>query len=247
MTEFAPKGTAAHSAHSSDARGTTDHVAAEQRPEYMQILGLLPPYSLDDIHKAYKARAAAAHPDKGGSPEEFVKIQEAYDRAQKHMEFRQGRRQWMANLVEPYAKQQEVVDEVRQRRGDVEIEKIDWMQHSFGDFATLTERLRRIDLRETADADEFLKFLSGYHQHLRFLDEIDLAGSDVTDTGLAHIGTIKTLKRLNLARTRITAGGLTVIGKLPDLIWINLTGLSFNWLDRRSIRKHINKAEIVFK
>lgn len=247
MMEFTPKGTPSHSAKSSHKGSTADCATAEQRPEYMQILGLLPPYSLDDIHKAYKARAAAAHPDKGGSRDEFLKIQEAYDRAKKHMEFRQGRREWMANLVEPYAKQQEVVDEVRQRQGDVEIEKIDWMQHSFGDFATLTDRLRRIDLRKTADADGFLKFLVGYQQHLRFLDELDLAGSDVTDAGLMHIVKVKTLKRLNLAKTRITISGLEDIGQLSELTWINLAGLSFNWLDRRRIRKHIPHAEVVFK
>jgi hypothetical protein len=247
MMELTPEGNPLHSAQSSNADGSTDPVVADQRPAYMQILGLLPPYFLEDIHKAYKIRAAAAHPDKGGSPEAFVKIQQAYDRAQEHMKFHQGRRDWMANLVEPYARQQEVVEQVRQRRGNVEIEKIDWMRQSFGDFAALTERLRRIDLRDTADADAFLNFLAGYVEHLRFLDDIDLAGSDVSDAGLAHIVKIKSLKRLNLARTRITAGGLAIIGQLPELSWINLAEVPLNWFDRRSIRKHIPQAEVAFK
>ena len=219
----------------------------DERPVCMQILGLLPPYSLDDIHKAYKAQAGAAHPDKGGSPEQFFKIQEAYEQAQEYLKFRQGRRQWMANLVEPYVKQQEVVEQIRRRHGDVEIERIDWMQHSFGDFALLTERLRRIEFRDMANTDEFLNFLVGYNEDLRYLNELDLAGSDLTDGGLSTIVRFQSLRRLNLARTRITARGLVVIGTLPDLAWINLSGISLNWWDRRSLRRWIPRAELIFQ
>ena len=226
--------------------GTADPVADEQRPVYMQILGLLPPYSLEDIHKAYKAHAASAHPDRGGVPEDFIKIQQAYDQAQQHMQFRQGRRAWMANLVEPYVKQQEIVEQVRQRNGDVQIEKIDWMQHSYGDFAALTERLRSIALRDMAKADEFLKILVSYNESLRFLDELILSGSDLSDVGLSSIVKIQSMKRLNLSGTRITASGLAVVGQLPDLAWINLAGLFLNWWDRRSLRRRIPQVEVVF-
>jgi hypothetical protein len=212
----------------------------------MALLGILPPYFPEDVHKAYKARALTAHPDRGGSPEEFIKLQEAYDQAQEYVRFRQGRRDWMANLVEPYVKQQEVVEAVQKRHGDVQIEKIDWMQHSFGDFATLTERLRGISLRGAADVDEFLTFLVGYNEHLRYLDELDLAGSGATDAGLTKIVQLQSLKRLNIANTRITADGLAAISELPDLEWLNLAGLSVSWWGRRALRSRLADVEIAF-
>ncbi len=247
MEEFTRKGPQLNAGRSPNEGRTADLDATERRPDYMHVLGLLPPYSLEDIHKAYRVLAAAAHPDKGGSAEEFVKIQDAYHKAQQHVQFCKGRREWMASLVEPYAKQQVVVAEIHRRHGHVEIEKIDWMQHSFGDFATLADRLRRIDLHDSADADEFLKFLTEHHECLRFLDEIDLAGSDVTDAGLVHIAQIHSLKRLNVSRTRITAIGLTAIGELPELVSIDLAGIRFNWWDRRAIRNKLPRAKVVFK
>lgn len=43
------------------------------------ILGVLPNASKDEIRKAYKKLALKHHPDKGGSPEEFKKITDAYE------------------------------------------------------------------------------------------------------------------------------------------------------------------------
>lgn len=44
-----------------------------------QVLGLLPNATKDDIRKAYKKLALKHHPDKGGSPEEFKRITDAYE------------------------------------------------------------------------------------------------------------------------------------------------------------------------
>ena len=81
---------------------------------------------------------------------------------------------------------------------------------------------------------------------LRFLDELDLAGSDLTDAGLVSVVKIQSLKRLNLAGTRVTAGGLAAVQQLPDLAWINLAGLSLNWWQRRRLRRRMSQAELVF-
>jgi DnaJ-class molecular chaperone len=48
-----------------------------------QILGVQPGASEDEIKKAYRKKAMKHHPDKGGDPEEFKKIQGAYDRLTK--------------------------------------------------------------------------------------------------------------------------------------------------------------------
>src|SRR5262245_53191249 len=141
----------------------------DQRPEFMIYLGLLPPYSLEDLHKAYKARALDVHPDHGGSTADFLQLQENYSRAQEYVKFQEGRRNWLSAQVEPYLRQQEIVSEVERRGGQVEIETLDWMQRSFGDFASLAERLRGIKLRDAEDGDGFLKYLAENADHLKHL------------------------------------------------------------------------------
>ena len=50
-------------------------------PDFLALLGLAPPYSIDDVKEAYRAKVKTAHPDVGGSTAEFTQIQEAYERA----------------------------------------------------------------------------------------------------------------------------------------------------------------------
>lgn len=214
------------------------------RPEFMVLLELLPPYTADDVHKAYKARALKAHPDRGGSKDEFIRLQDAYEQAQEYVKFNEGRRHWLANQVEPYLRQQEVIAEVENRGGTVGVEKVDWMQKSFGDFAQLAERLRLITLHDSDEGDEFLKFLASQSAHLRFLNTLDLAGSQVTDAGLLQVRHLRGLQRLNLARTRVTARGLSVLRSLRDLEWLNLAGTAVGWWGRWRLKRRCPTVEI---
>lgn len=47
--------------------------------KYHDILGVSPGATEDEIKKAYRKKAMDSHPDKGGSEEEFQKINEAYE------------------------------------------------------------------------------------------------------------------------------------------------------------------------
>lgn len=214
------------------------------RPDFMVHLGLLPPYTADDVHKAYKAKALKAHPDRGGSKEDFVKLQEVYEQAQEYVRFGEGRRHWLANQVEPYLRQQEIVQEVEARGGKVHVEKVEWMQRSFGDFATLAERLREIDLRDSDDGDAFLKFLGTHAQHLRFLNRLDLSGSGVTDAGLIPLRHLRGLQRLNLSRTKVSSTGLAVLKALPDLEWLNVGETAVGWFGRWQLARKYPQIEI---
>ncbi|ERG93761.1 J domain-containing protein [Haloquadratum walsbyi] len=51
--------------------------AAKQ--EVYEILEIEPGVSQEDIKAAYRERARETHPDTGGSKEEFLEVQEAYD------------------------------------------------------------------------------------------------------------------------------------------------------------------------
>ena len=212
----------------------------------MVLLGLLPPYSADDVHKAYKARALVVHPDRGGSQADFLKLQDSYEQAQEYVRFREGRRHWMANQVEPYLQQQEIIQEVERRQGNVEVEQVKWMQKSFGDFATLADKLRSIDLRGSDDADGFLQFLIDRGSHLRFLTILDLSGSQVSDAGLRLLRHLPALHRVNLARTKVSASGLQqALGDLRDLEWVNVGGTSIGRWSRWKLQRRFPNVQFV--
>lgn len=218
--------------------------AHSARPEFMVTLGLLPPYTEEDVHKAYKVKAAAAHPDRGGSKDDFVRLQEAYEHAQDFVKFTEGRRLWLAKQVEPYLRQQEVMGEIERRGGTCTIETVDWMERSFGDFALLTDRLKAIRLRDARDGDEVLRLLTEAGKDLRYLVDVDLAGCQISDASLASIKGLANLQRLNLARTAVTARGLQALTALEDLEWLNLAHTSVGWWARHKLRKQLRGVTI---
>src|SRR5262249_5680207 len=141
-----------------DAPIMTDQPASYPgRPDFMEALGLLPPYTPEDVRMAYREKAKHTHPDRGGSIDDFLKLPEAYDRAVEYVNSGADRRQWLAAQVERYVEQERVLAEIRHRGGQVEIEELDWLKRSIGeDFATLTDRLRGIRVRGLQDGERFL-------------------------------------------------------------------------------------------
>src|SRR5215475_3178229 len=85
------------------------------RPSFMAVLGLLPPYELADVKAAYRDKVLVAHPDRGGDPADFLRLQQAYDQAVEYATFRRSRRAWMAAMVEPHLQQEQVIAEVLRR------------------------------------------------------------------------------------------------------------------------------------
>jgi len=211
----------------------------------MIALGLLPPYSLDDVHKAYKAKALVAHPDRGGAASDFLKLQEARDRAVEYVRFQEGRRIWLAAQVEPYILQQEIIAQVEHHGGRVELESIDWIKRSFGDFAVLVDRLRAISLLNCPAGDEVLQYLAQNAEHLGHLHTLNLAGSAVSDTGIQSLPALRGLERIDLAGTRVTARGLRSLSGLRHLKTLDLTETSLGWWARWRVRLGLRGVEIV--
>jgi len=48
-------------------------------PDHYAALGVAPDADAEAVHAAYRARVRAAHPDKGGSAEEFARVKAAHD------------------------------------------------------------------------------------------------------------------------------------------------------------------------
>jgi hypothetical protein len=219
---------------------------AEGRPDFMAALGLLPPYTVEDVRMAYREKAKLLHPDRGGSAVEFQKLKEAFDRATEYAQFRTSRRHWLAAQVERYTQQEEVVGEVRRRGGQVEIEQIDWVKRSIGeDFAVVTERLRGIRLHRLADGDAFLRYLAEHKPALGYLNWLDLANSRLSDEGLRPLRALTELRRLNVAGTPISKQGLRILVALPRLEWLNLADTSVGWWTRWRLRWSYPRIRVV--
>jgi hypothetical protein len=199
----------------------------------MKTLGLLPPYSLDDVKSAYRIKALETHPDRGGSVGDFLKVQEAYERAVDFVNYCGDHRKWIADHVDFYLRQSEAADAVRRLGGQVEFEEVDWLRQSVGDFAWLAERLRVIRLAGTATDDAFLAFLVEAPLRTPFLLELDLSGTRVTDEGLKALSGLHVLQRLDLSRTGVTEHVVSaLVAALPALEEVGLSGTSVGWLSR---------------
>jgi hypothetical protein len=216
----------------SPSENSPENSPGDSRPEFLVVLGLLPPCSAEDVQRAYKARVATLHPDHGGSQAEFVKLQDAYGKAQEYAKSQEGRRKWLASQVELYVAQQAIVAEVEIRGGTAQIEHLAWMQQSFGEFAVLAERLRGIVLHDCAEADEVLQYLAEQASQLRHLRDIDLAGSLVSDAGIEFLCQLRGLERINLEGTLVTEAGVVALAALPALKWVNLGDTPLRWWTR---------------
>lgn len=207
------------------------------RPEFMVTLGLLPPYTDSDVKAAYRAKARATHPDRGGASADFIKIHEAYKRALEYVEFTGDRRRWIADQVEHHLRQQEVVAEVERLGGQTEFEEVAWLKQHVGDFAQLADRLRVIRLPNTAADDDFLTFLAEQPSRVPYVTELNLAGTPITDKGLLALAGLEQLRRLDLSGTRITDRGFReAVRSLPSLEWADVAGSGVGWLTRLRLR-----------
>src|SRR5262249_12799891 len=194
----------------------TPNSSDPDRPEFMATLGLLPPYTLQDVKAAYRAKAMETHPDRGGKADDFIRIHEAYKQAMEYVEFTGDRRKWIAEHVEFHLRQQEAAAEIQRLGGRAEFEEVDWLRHHVGDFSSLADRLRVIHLQGTAADDAFLTFLAGQPLRTPYLTELNLTGTRITDKGLPALAGFELLRRLDVSGTKVTNGGFqSVVESLP--------------------------------
>ncbi|NBW96918.1 MAG: J domain-containing protein [Planctomycetia bacterium] len=173
-------------------------------PACLAILGLLPPVTAEDVKQAYLAKARTAHPDRGGDPAEFLRLQKAFEDATDYVKFKAGKLEWLASKIEAYAQQQEVVTEAIERGGEVEMEEADWLESSFGeDFGRVADRLVTVRVRGPA-ADDLFAILLGFRaDSLKDLAVLDLSGGPLTDEGLLQLKGLKNLRSLDLRGTAV--------------------------------------------
>ena len=175
-----------------------------QHPECLTILGLLPPVTAEDVKQAYLAKAMAAHPDRGGDPAAFVRLQKAFEEANEFVKFKASKLEWLASKIELYSQQQEVATEAIERGGEVGMEESDWLRRSFGeDFGHVADKLVSLRLRGPRADDVFAILLGFRAESLKDLALLDLAGGTITDEGLLQLKELKSPRSLDLRGTAV--------------------------------------------
>ena len=212
-----------------------------QRPACMVALGLLPPYSAEDVKQAYLSKVKQLHPDHAGNTTEFLAIQAAYQQAQAYVRFHADRRGWIAARMEDYLAVQEVIGRLKGFGAEVETDTVDWLQRSFGDFAELTDSVVGIRLRDAQRGDEVIGYLVGQHDRLLELRRLDLAGCRLSDESVRQLSVFRRLAHLDLSHTPITWEALHVVQWLPELESINVDGTAIKWWTRRKLRAQMRR------
>jgi len=211
----------------------------------MKALGLLPPYTIEDVKQAFKSKAKSAHPDGGGSTREFVQLREAYTQAVEFMEFQSSRRNWLASAVERYAEHSKFVEELESQNFGVEIESEDWRKNSFGDFVQVTERITGLRLQGSTVDDTHIEQLISKHKLLRSLRLLDVANSRVSDTGLKMLSPLRSLVRVDLRNTLVSPAGLKGLCSQPHLESIHIGGLNIGFWKRFGLKSTNRKVNFI--
>jgi hypothetical protein len=153
-----------------------------QIPECLAMLGLRPPLTLEDVKQSYMAKAMKAHPDRGGDPQEFIRLQKAFDEANEYVKFKASKIEWLASKIDAYAQQQEVATETIERGGSIDMEETDWLRRSFGeDFGHVADKLVAVRLANGRADDVFAVLLGFRSDSLKDLEVLELVGGPLTD------------------------------------------------------------------
>ena len=195
----------------------------------MVTLDLLPPYTQEDVKRAYLAKAMQVHPDHGGTVERFRQLQEAFEKGRQYTEFRSDRRNWIAARMNDYIGVQEVVRQLEQYGAEVTTHSNDWLEKSLGDFAQLTEAITAVRLVDSQAADEMLRFMVTEPTALTSLQQLELPGCHVSDEAVLQLGMFQQLQHLDLSRTPISRHALSIAGILPALETMSVEGTSIGW------------------
>ena len=183
----------------------TDGKPIDHNLEFLSVLGLTQPVTVEDVKQAYLEKAKIAHPDRGGDKQEFVRLQQAYEQATEYAQFKAGRMQWLTRWVEQYAEQQQVIDEIKALGGVVEVKADDMVTKSIGpDFATVLDRVVKIRLAGAGVDDRTLLSVTSRRRVLAGLRHLELVDTAVSSVGLQNVQVFESLQHLDLSGTQVS-------------------------------------------
>jgi hypothetical protein len=208
------------------------------RPEFLAVLGLIPPVTVEDVKQAYLDKVMTAHPDRGGSVEQFVRLQKAFEQATEYARFKAGRMQWLSQWVEQYAEQEQIIADVRALGGRVVVEPAHHLAPSVGaDFATVLDQLVAIHLSGPRIDDGVLLNLSTGRRAILGLRRLELIDTRVTSVGLRQLHDWARLEHLDLSGTRAGRRAVAaLVHELDHLRSIVLRNTGIGWWFRVWLR-----------
>jgi hypothetical protein len=209
-----------------------------ERLEFLTVLGLAPPVTEADVMQAYLIKARTAHPDQGGSVEEFKRLQEAFEAATEYARFKSGRMQWLSRWVEQYAEQDKLIERLKSLGGKVDVTSSDPLSRSIGpDFAVVLDKVVGITLSGPQIDDNVITELIGQRRLLAGLRKLSLLDTSVTHVGLLKVRELETLRELDLTGTEVDPTALEpVLRDLRSLETIHLERTGIGWPARVKLR-----------
>ena len=219
----------------------------EQTLEILGVLGLKPPVSVEDVKQAPLDKVETAHPDRGGDPQDFIRLHEAYEQATEYAKFKAGRMQWLSGWVEQYADQQQLIDDIKALGGAVDVESVEWLGQTIGtDFATVMDRLAAVRLSGPQVDDAAFISIAGKLRRQAGLHRLELVNTNVTSVGLRELHRCDSLRHLDLTGTKANAQAIgSLLDTLDRLESIVLRDTGIGWAARMKLRLGRRDLEIV--
>src|SRR6476646_5417365 len=89
---------------------------AQTRPAFMVTLGLMPPYTAEDVEQAYIRKIGEIRPAATADQSSFFfyGVQHAYEQAREYVKFHGDRRGWIAKRMEEYVAVRAVIERLQQ-------------------------------------------------------------------------------------------------------------------------------------
>ena len=209
-------------------------------PACIAVLGLRLPVTLEDVKQAYLAKAFAMHPDRGGDPAAFVRLQAAFEEANDYVKFKASKLEWLAAKIDAYAEQQDVVTAAIERGGEAVMEETDWLRRSFGeDFGHVADKLVSLRVNGPGADDAFAVLVGFRAESLKDLAVLDLSGGSITDEGLAQLKDLKGLRHLDLRGTAVGKLGVEAAKWFERLEFLGLPAGSVGMLARLGLPRRV--------
>lgn len=204
----------------------------------MELLRLLPPYTADDVTRAFEERTRDLQAAADGDAAALKTLQAACDMALDHARFQESRRTWLGTRVEQYQQRQDLIAQFEQAGGTYAVQPIDAYLYEYGaDFGEMLRKLVSVRLTGPHVSDASLAWLRAPNPALNEIRSLDLSSSRVTDNGLQLLAVLTGLRCADLRDTGISATGVDVLATLPELEWLHLGDTSVGTLARRRLRK----------
>lgn len=222
--------------------------AAKQRPSFMELLHLLPPYTVEDVIKSYQERSQQLPAKEDEDATAAQRLQSAYERALDHARFQESRRVWLGGRMEVFQERQALVAEIEASGGTVVLQPSDPYIYEYGeDFAEILRKLVAVHLTGPDVTDVALDWMNISNTALCEIRLLDLSGARITSKGLQSISSLTGLRCLDLRQTDMSASAVDVLASLRSLEWLHVGGTAIGTLSRQRLKRKLPRLSIATK